>query len=265
LLPLETYPFSFIARFSELDPHTRPTRLAHAHTLFLRSIETFPTPSGYYHLALSFTRPGPSQDLEQAIVNAGSAVEGDPKEIRYWHLLGLLLAATEQWKAAEEILEQGAAIGEASATDGEFETVNDNGSTETETQTLTSPMANGVSGGLHAKDFSSANGNAHAVDRVSHEGSEAPGLESSPSPQYLLERDAALPPSSDLLRQTPDHPPPSRQEMFEYALQLRMTQVALTECVEGAEGAGDKWVTTFSWVHAKRDTGAEQCEWHHKS
>lgn len=78
-----------------------------AHSLFLRAAESHPSSSGHVHLALSFARPSPVRDLSLAIENAGLAVEGDPKEIRYWHLLGLLLAATEQWKAAGEILERG--------------------------------------------------------------------------------------------------------------------------------------------------------------
>ncbi|KAG6840608.1 hypothetical protein C0991_005556 [Blastosporella zonata] len=159
------------------DPHTRPGRLAAAHTLFLRACSPIsasddftPDPAALYHLALSFAHPGPVHDLEQAILHAGRAVEADPQEIRYWHLLGLLLAAAEKWTEAQEILESGAAIGE----------------------------------------------------------------------------------DEDILAPTQDHPPLSKEDLFEYALQLRMTQGVLAEVIDGAEGAEEKWLEVFSWVAAQR-------------
>ena len=100
---------------TEQESDTRSPRLAAAHALLLRSINTYPTPSAYFHLALSLVRPGPLQNLKLGIEYAALALEGDPKEVRYWHLLGLLLAATEQWKAASEILERGAELWERDA------------------------------------------------------------------------------------------------------------------------------------------------------
>ncbi len=45
--------------------------------------------------------------LTRALECAGSAVEECPKDVRYWHLLGLLLTATENWSGAREVLDRG--------------------------------------------------------------------------------------------------------------------------------------------------------------
>ncbi|KAJ7641510.1 hypothetical protein FB45DRAFT_825779 [Roridomyces roridus] len=211
-----------VMAFKERDPHNRPNRLALAHDAFLRSVEANPTPSGYYHLALSFARAGPKYDLDQAIQNAGLAVQGDPKEIRYWHLIGLLLATSEQWKAAEEILEQGADIGEE---EEQAAPVNGHGTIE-------------------------------GLPDTSPERSPT-----SPPPAFILNgSDVVMPSAADLLLPIADHPAPSRQEMFEYSLQLRMTQVALNELVEGAEGAAEKWLEVFQWIAERRGLAATAAE-----
>lgn len=269
-LPLKSHLF-----YAEQEPHTRPTRLAAAHALFLQSVNTYPTSSAYFHLALSFARPGPSQDLKQAIENAGLALEGDSKEIRYWHLLGFLLAATEQWKAASEILERGAELGG----NGVEETVNGEGNGENEgrdneddghgaensiettiadDRTLRRPSSVSINNdntvNLGDLDHRAANGSANSTT------SAASDTKGSRPPLYLLETNAAhIPVAASLLTPPPDHELPSKQDVFEYALQLRMTQAVLTEVVEGAEGAELKWVEIFSW-HAyaeKRASGSE--------
>jgi hypothetical protein len=74
------------------------------------------------------------------------------------------------------------------------------------------------------------------------------------SPSTLLSRDAtSIPEAASLLKPLPDHPPPSRRELFEQALQLRMTQLALTEHAEGSEGAVEKWLEVFSWVATQKE------------
>ncbi|KAJ7119647.1 hypothetical protein C8R44DRAFT_841131 [Mycena epipterygia] len=229
----------------ERDPHSRPKRLADAHASFLKAVEAHPTPSAYYHLAMSFARPGPAHDLEQATLNAGLAVEGEPKEIRYWHLVGLLLAAAEQWKAAEEILDQGAGIGE---TPQEDELANGTGNPE-----LLMANGNGTNGraidGLPVAD---------ATHPVMKRASVPP---EQPVPLYLLDKpELVMPPAADLLLPMADHASPSRQELFEYSLQLRMTQVALIEHVEGAEGAAEKWLEVFQWIAERRGVAATTSE-----
>ncbi|KAJ7074707.1 hypothetical protein C8F01DRAFT_1101566 [Mycena amicta] len=221
----------------ERDPHSRPKRLADAHTFFLRSVDSNPTPAAYYHLALSFARSGPSYDLDQAVVNAGLAVEGDPKEIRYWHLIGLLLAASEQWKAAEEILDRGAELGESTLPEEE--------------------LTNGNS------DLLAANGNSRPIDGLPASESTHPVMKRvsipppPPPPIYLLDKpELGMPSPETLLLPVADHPTASRQEQFEYSLQLRMTQVALNELVDGAEGAEGKWLEVFQWIAERRGVTA---------
>ncbi|KAF7290669.1 hypothetical protein MIND_01307200 [Mycena indigotica] len=217
----------------ERDDHTRSRRLADAHASFLKAVEGHPTAAAYYHLALSFARPGPSYDLDQAIVNAGLAVEGDPKEIRCWHLIGLLLAASEQWKAAEEIFERGAALGEP-----------------------TLPEDDLTNGNF---DLLTANANGRPIDGLPVSDSIHPVMERvsvpppAPPPVFLVEQlELGIPPPATLLLATADHPSPSRQEKFEYSLQLRMSQAALSEVVDGAEGAESKWLEVFQWIAERR-------------
>ncbi|KAF7361444.1 hypothetical protein MSAN_01177500 [Mycena sanguinolenta] len=230
-----------VMAFKERDPHSRPRRLVNAHECFVKAVATHPTPSGHYHLALSFARSGAAYDLEQAILNAGLAVEGDPKEIRYWHLIGLLLAASEQWKAAEEILEQGAELVEPAQED---EHLVNGGGNNPELLTDGRPID-----GLPVAD---------SVHPVLKRASTAPPM---PAPIFLLDDpQQSLPPSEDLLLPVADHPAPSRQQLFEYSLQLRMTQAALIEHVEGAEGAEGKWLEVFAWIAERRGVAAAASE-----
>jgi hypothetical protein len=171
------------------------------------------------------------QDLDQAITYLQSALESEPGEIRYWHVLGLFLTAMEQWKAAIGALEQGAGIGEV-------------GTVEEVVENTIEHRSQG--NGFRIEDSAGASSAGHSFEP------EANGQK----PQnalFLLDMDTeAISPSETLLRQLLDHPPPSRQEIFEHALQLRMTQVAVAEYVEGPEGAVDRWVEVFSWIAEKR-------------
>jgi hypothetical protein len=163
-----------------------------------------------------------------------SALEGEPREIRYWHLLGLSIAAKEQWKAAKEILKERVEISDEYSSDDEAETATLNG--------------------LHVKDFGAANGQVNGFPHRNSGSSTAPT-------EFLLDEDAAeIAPAATLLRPVLDHTPPTQQEVFEHALQLRTTQVVLVECVEGPEGAGDRWVEVFRWIAEKSRIVAEQRE-----
>lgn len=211
---------------------SRPTHLAASLLALQESLALHPTPSTHFHLALALARPGPSRDLQNAVSCAREAVEGDPKEMRYWHLLGLLLAATEDWKGAKAILEFGAEVGdgdEADASEGQggSESLGDN-----------------------------PNGHVAKEDVTSGHDSHVCLLGS------LLKGDSVqLPAAATIQLLTPDYPPPTRHERFEHALQLRLTQLALIEHVDGPENAGEKWVEVFSWVAARKGLGEESA--HH--
>ncbi|KAJ3764211.1 hypothetical protein EV360DRAFT_31862 [Lentinula raphanica] len=234
---------------SEHNPDTRPSDFAKAHALFLRSIDTFPTPTAHYHIALSYARykgqeNGHEHNLEKAIIHAAAAAEAKPSEIRYWHLIGLLSAKIEQWEAAESALE-----------------------TDTQSTARLSVPSQGTTKGI------GLNGDADTIEGLPLDSSRAPPQPLPPPKEedvpaaYALgplttgtSQLQTLPPSSELLQPATDHPEPSRHDKFEHALQLRMTQVAVSEYVEGAEGAADKLPEVFEWIAQKRGITGDQTQ-----
>ena len=92
-----------------------------------------------------------------------------------------------------------------------------------------------------------AHTNGH-IAAVAHETIIAPGAKD-------------VPPSATLLRPIGDRPPANRQERFEHALQTRMTQLALTELVSGAEGVSEKWLEVFQWFREKRGVNVDDRTW----
>lgn len=179
----------------------------------------------YYHLSLALLQAGPTRDLEGAIRAARHAVELESNEVRYWHLLGLALSADGQLVQAREVLE----IGEALETEEEAE----------------EPVATGTSG-------ISQNEGVSRFDR---------GQTESPQDiETLLQPEAKKVPSpSAMLLPVLDHPPPSKEDLFEYGLQLRVTLLALIERTDGAEVASVKWVEVFAWF-AERGGWAKPAE-----
>ena len=171
-------------------------------------------------------------------MHARAAVEGDHAEARHWHLLGLLLTASGEWRAAREVIEMGIGVGDADVVDDEVDSVSANGR---------------VSGNdISPPDFSGAssprsNGQVELEEPASPRG-----------PVRLLEPGwSKIPSSESLLQPYVDRPWPSRQDAFEHALQFRMSQLALTEFVEGPEGTGDKWVEVFQWFSERRSIASD--------
>ncbi|KAF9560412.1 hypothetical protein CPC08DRAFT_665457 [Agrocybe pediades] len=289
------------------DPHSRLINFDKAHACLTESIRAHPTPCAYYHLALSFARrrssvplidpslkPGApttyeyETNLSKAIQSAGNAVEGSPKDVRYWHLLGLLLSATGKWQDAREVLERGAELdladedetttvgdgededsrgGSSSLSLGTAGRANGNDSDtatqmQGETDTLQVPDRNGTP---RASDGQSES--AHTNGTVASSGKSHNGV---PLSARLLQPDELYLPLASSLRHpaelyipeglsrpslTIDQYPPSSADLFEQHLQLRMTQVVLAEVVEGPEGAEEAWLEVFAWVAEKRGAG----------
>lgn len=182
--------------------------------------------------------------MAAAIEHARAAVEADTTEIRHWHLLGLLLASTGDWKNAKSVLELGINMAEAELSEDE--------------RSVKSPpngAANGAAnGGLSVRDYGDTD---ETPTQSSMPTPTVNGHAEIPNPvaqtQSILPPDAKeVPPSATLLQPTGDRPLSTRQERFEHALQARMTQLALTEFVEGAEAVGDKWLEVFLWFREKR-------------
>ncbi|KAF9478780.1 TPR-like protein [Pholiota conissans] len=298
------------------DSLKRPSQLQNAHAALLRSIHINPTPSAYYHLALSFARRIPStasvpptvihhsstsapegtptadpyvhvHSVQRALECAGLAVEGQPTDVRYWHLLGLLLSAQENWAGAREVLERGAALdfydsdeeriaAQTQQVSSEDEEVDEDEEDEEESEdddvesgdafVLLGPNGTDQKG-------QAANGNASLPKRkrsatITANGTASVGVKPvTPAKTTVLDPTAAsLPPASTILKYLHPTSPPQRSEayaltfdqyppaptvLFERHLQLRMTQVTLMEVMNGPEGAEEGWLEVFAWIADK--------------
>ncbi|KAF8265291.1 hypothetical protein EI94DRAFT_1702610 [Lactarius quietus] len=243
-----------MTRRKEQDHLSRTSRLTTALSLLESSIQDHPSSSAHFHLALALYKPIPARDLARAIENARTAVELEPDNVRYWHLLGLLLAASEDWRGAREVLEVGATLDDHSWAAETPPLPNDTPDTVTigkQTDSLA---------GISSTDNTSRPRSAPSL--VSEEGSTL--TERQHENETILDGQShTLPSPAELLRPLPDHPPPSITERFEHALQLRMTQLALTELIEGPEGTEEKWIEVFQWF-AKRspERDLSRRQWH---
>lgn len=166
---------------------------------------------GYYHLAVALLQAGSTRDLDASIRAARHAVELESTEIRHWHLLGLALSASGENSQARKVLE----IGEALETDEEIEPQQEDNS-----------MPDTVDGSVMDTPRSDS---PTAVDSLL-------GISATSAPL-----------ATSMLLPVPDHPHPSREDLFEHGLQLRMTLLALIERMHGAETASARWVDVFAW------------------
>lgn len=202
----------------DADRETRATLMRSAVDHLASAVSFNPeSADGYYHLAVALLQAGSTRDLDASIRAARHSVELESTEIRYWHLLGLALSASGENTQAQEVLE----IGEALETDEETEVQQD--------------------------DPVTANGSAVATPR-----SESPNANDS----LLSVSDITVPSPTSMLLPLPDHPRPSREDLFEHGLQLRMTLLSLIERMHGAEIASVRWVDIFAWF-------AERGGWAH--
>jgi tetratricopeptide (TPR) repeat protein len=235
----------------EQDHLSRASRLTKALSLLESSIQDHPSSSAHFHLALALYKPIPGRDLARAIESARTAVELEPDNVRYWHLLGLLLAASEDWRGAREVLEVGATLDEQSWT-GEHTPPLASDALDT----VTIGKQKDRSTGIASTDNSSRPQPEPSL--LSEEGSTLTERQHEHEHETILNGQLrTLPSPAELLRPLPDHPPPSTTDRFEHALQLRMTQLALTELIEGPEGTEENWIEVFQWF-AKRSPEREQ-------
>lgn len=165
---------------SGANAHAGETRARHLEAA-RELLEQLDDPAAKYHLALLRSLYGSAQ-LTEAVEAAREAVEGTPRELRAWHLLGLLLSAQGDVNAARSILELGGALEEEEVAPPDPENIN-------------------------------------VLDGWNQFQAGWPGAQ-----EDWAKRDER-----------------------EDALQLRMSQVALTERVLGAEGASKRWLEVFTW------------------
>ena len=132
--------------------------------------------------------------MQNAILHARAAVEADSGESRHWHLLGLLLTATGDWRAAKEVLDMGVSVSEAELSDEDPEQIDglpssesalDVVSTSSPVELASPPKTNGLP----------LNGDAHVNGYTS---------------MFLDATSTELPPSESLLQPLGDRPHPAK-------------------------------------------------------
>ncbi|KAG9033151.1 hypothetical protein FRB95_000493 [Tulasnella sp. JGI-2019a] len=221
--------------------------------------------STFYQLALA---QAGARDIPSAILSARAAVERQPTELRAWHLLGLLLTAQGDWNGAKAVLQLGVEnsvlgddIGDdvVGDSDGSGPTDKPNGADE-------AIVRDYAHNGPTATELNSSLSNgtdtlpAPSTQRRSLNGSlGANGTPNRSRPvsvgalePLLPFSTSGLPPSGTLQVLEHDTPRRTYADRFEAGLQLRMTQLALTELVGGAESANLQWPDVFAYF-------SEQC------
>ncbi|KAH6903832.1 hypothetical protein BKA70DRAFT_579522 [Coprinopsis sp. MPI-PUGE-AT-0042] len=212
-----------------------------------KATETFSEmPQAHYQLAIGYLG---KRDLESALESAGRALQEavavdrgvggggkgaqEARTTKYWHLLGLVLSALERWEDAEEMFEQGEEYGVPKG--AEEAEVNGSGASgdaeEGESKSGVTVLSEGEM----------------VVPSLSTQPSAHPSSTSSP----WTSTDILAHIYNPLLRAHGElFPgcPPSREEIFEDGLELRMTKMKIVEIREGAEGAERGWVDVFTWV-----------------
>ncbi|KAG8935289.1 hypothetical protein FRC01_003040 [Tulasnella sp. 417] len=237
----------------EPDTKLRPKHQLTALERLQDSVRLDPNAAGtFYHLAIAQAE---TRDIPEAVLSARAAVEKNPAEIRSWHLLGLLLTAQGDWNGAKAVFELGLAHAD------------DSGPSEGDGGAAT-PTIDGLpqSEGLLAKDFASkgGDGTSQPIEGLGSPGASAlttptperPNPFSEASPIYsLLPTTLTLPPSQTLLAPPPDTPRRTTSDRFEASLQLRITQLALTELVDGSDLANLMWPEIFAFFSDRCPSG----------
>ncbi|KAG8896450.1 hypothetical protein FRB99_008885 [Tulasnella sp. 403] len=244
--------------FLDPDPRLRPIHQVAALEHLKRASTVDPESAGtFYHLAVVQAM---SRDIDEAILSARTAVEKNPSEINAWHLLGLLLSAQGDWSGAQAVLELG--LSHAEEADVDDEQVN--GSATPTIDGLPVPQ-----GGL-VRDFAYGGSQDPAppveglLSPTSLAGSMTPTPNTpipnppQPSAEPLLPTTLVLPAAHTLQSPEPDIPRRTNADRFEASLQLRMTQLALTELTEGADVATLKWPEIFAFFSEKAPSGMGQ-------
>ncbi|KAG9082786.1 hypothetical protein FRC06_004860, partial [Ceratobasidium sp. 370] len=222
-----------LAAAKELDPTTRPTRQSTALRHLLESATLDPTSADtFYHLAFIQAEARATSD---AVLSARQAVERAPRDVRGWHLLGLLLTAMEDWAGAKVVIELGIANAEELRTDPQGE--------EGAGQQRSAP-----DDGVVAKDFGIGTVRSSSPQGV-------PSSEFNP-PHHapsIVPSNGILPASRALhvlFGRTDPDASPSRMRAFAAATQIRLTEMAIVERIEGPDGAAGMWPAVFAWYAA---------------
>ncbi|CAE6507377.1 unnamed protein product [Rhizoctonia solani] len=217
----------------EFDPTTRPTRQATAlkHLTLAATLDPMSADT-FYHLAFVQAE---SRQTADAIMSARQAVERAPDDVRCWHLLGLLLTATEDWAGARAVIE----IGIANSEQVQEEHLAGHG-------TGFNPPDEGVT----VKDFATEQRSSSPQGMPTPSGRNLPPI----VPPTLV-----LPPSNTLHSLFTRDATVSKLQLFSGATQIRLTHMAIVERIEGPDGAAGLWPGVFAWYAANAPSapGAE--------
>ncbi|KAG9121498.1 hypothetical protein FRC07_002507 [Ceratobasidium sp. 392] len=222
-----------ITTAKELDPTTRPARQSAALKHLLESSALDPTSADtFYHLAFTQAEARATSD---AVLSARQAVERAPRDVRGWHLLGLLLTAMEDWAGAKVVIE----IGIANAEEVKADSQEEGGA---------GLQGSALEDGVVAKDFG-----VGTVRSSSPQGLPSDELNPPHHAPSIVPSNGILPPSRTLhilfSRKDPDASP-SRIRAFTAATQIRLTEMAIVEKIEGPDGAAGMWPGVFAWYAA---------------
>ncbi|KAG9088376.1 hypothetical protein FS749_002215, partial [Ceratobasidium sp. UAMH 11750] len=215
----------------ELDPTTRPTHQSTALKHLLESATLDPTSADtFYHLAFIQAEARATSD---AVLSARQAVERAPRDVRGWHLLGLLLTAMEDWAGAKVVI----GIGIANAEELKADPQGEEG-------TGRQGSAAAADDGVVAKDFG-----VGTVRSSSPQGIRSSELSPPHHAPSIVPSNGILPASRSLHvlfnRIDPDASP-SRMRAFAAATQIRLTEMAIVEKIEGPGGAAGMWPAVFA-------------------
>ncbi|KAB5590628.1 hypothetical protein CTheo_5938 [Ceratobasidium theobromae] len=215
----------------EVDAAMRPVRQATALKYLTEAVLLDPTSAdAVYHLAFVQAEARATAD---AILSARTAVERAPGDVRGWHLLSLLLTASEDWAGARAVIELGIANADAPEEVG-----------HEHIGTGTGMTASAADDGVVVRDFGTGEVRSSSPQ----------GIPSSSLPA-IVPPTGTLPPSSSLhsMFVRPGLEPdanPSKLRMFSAATQIRLTHMAIVERIEGPDGAAGMWPGVFAWYAA---------------
>ncbi len=193
----------------------------------------------FYHLAYARAE---ARDIDNAVSAAHTALELDPQNIEAWHLLALLLTAQRDWQGAAKAVQVGIET---------WEQVEEEMARRSAVPQSAVPP---VDPSLQQKDFAES-----TSARISAVPTTTPTSRDAQYPWILLASSGVtpLPPSPSDQLSTPLSP--SRR--LAKVIQLRMTQAAIVEKLEGPGAAMWRQQDTFSYFSARsgysRPGGAE--------
>lgn len=218
------HPADIVPLLAEYNPLNRPQLQSDA-LLHLTTATTLSPSSSIAFYDLAFAQ-AECREIDASTLAIRSALELDPGNVYGWHLLTLLLTAKGQWEDAARVAE----IGLESWDDEGEDVAIDGRDVDGEASIIKKDFASA------ATTTSTSASSRPAPQHLRRATSTAFAATASQPVQSFLTADHQLPSASLLLISTP-RLQPTKAERLEAVLQLRMTQTAILERLEGPEAA----------------------------